>query len=132
VLNGMNGIGKDGGADAAERKKAVKKAKREQQKMEKAEADKKEALKASKSNAKSADGETKKDDEDPLGKTLVETKEPLQDAMKFLAPLLEFSAENIEAQCAGFEVFLRRSMYPVWKFHFHVSLTFVQKSTYWR
>jgi len=109
MLNGMNGVGKDGGADAAERKKALKKAKREQQKMEKAEADKKEALKANKSNAKSADGEAKKDDNDPLGKTLAETKEPLQAAMKFLTPLLEFSPDNVEAQCVGFEVFLRRS-----------------------
>ena len=111
MMNGMNGTGKDGGADAAERKKALKKAKREQQKMEKAEADKKEALKASKANAKSADGETKKDDPDPLGKTLAETKEPLQEAMKFLTPLLEFSPEKTEAQCVGFEVFIRRSKY---------------------
>jgi peptide alpha-N-acetyltransferase len=115
MMNGMNGVGKDGGADAAERKKALKKAKREQQKMEKAEADKKEALKASKSNAKSADGEAKKEDDDPLGKTLAETKEPLQGAMKFLTPLLEFSPDNVEAQCAGFEVFLRRSTFP-WLF----------------
>ena len=116
LLNGLNGVGKDGGADGAERKKALKKAKREQQKMEKAEADKKEALKASKSSAKSADGETKKNDDDPLGKVLVETKEPLQDVMKFLTPLLEFSPDSIEAQCAGFEVFSRRSMYPSWDF----------------
>ena len=115
VLNGMNGVGNEGGADAAERKRALKKAKREQQKMEKAEADKKEALKASKSNAKSADGEAKKEDSDPLGKTLSETKEPLQDAMRFLTPLLEFSPNSIGAQCIGFEVFFRRSMPPTWK-----------------
>lgn len=111
MLNGVNGAGKDGGADAAERKKALKKAKREQQKMEKAEADKNAALKASKANAKSADGETKKDDPDPLGKALAETKEPLQEAMKFLTPLLEFSPHSVAAQCTGFEVFFRRSSY---------------------
>jgi tetratricopeptide (TPR) repeat protein len=131
VLNGMNGDGKDGGADAAERKKALKKAKREQQKMEKAAAEKKEALKASKSSAKSADGEAKKEDDDPLGKTLAETKEPLQDAMKFLAPLLEFSPDSIDAQCAGFEVFIRRSTYPMWTFHFETSLTLAQESICW-
>ena len=109
MMNGVNG--KDGGADAAERKKALKKAKREQQKMEKAEADKKEALKASKASAKGADGENKKDDPDPLGKALAETKEPLVEAMKFLNPLLEFSPENIEVQHVGFEVFMRRSEY---------------------
>jgi tetratricopeptide (TPR) repeat protein len=131
MMNGTNGVGKDGGADAAERKKALKKAKREQQKMEKAEADKKEALKASKSNAKSADGETKKEDDDPLGKTLAETKEPLQGAMKFLTPLLEFSPDNVEAQCAGFEVFLRRSTFP-WRFWTKLLTFWAQKSTCWR
>jgi len=35
----------------------------------------------------------------------------LQEAMKFLTPLLEFSPENIEAQATGFEVFLRRKKY---------------------
>ena len=111
IMNGVNGVRGDAGADAAERKKALKKAKKEQQKMEKAEADKKEALKVSKGGAKSADGETKKEDPDPLGKTLAETKEPLQEAMKFLAPLLEFVPDNIEAQCQGFEVFIRRHKY---------------------
>ena len=132
LLNGLKGVGKDGGADVAERKKALKKAKKEQQKMDKVEADKKEALKASKTNVKSADGETKKDDDDPLGKTLVETKEPLQDVMKFLTPLLEFAPDRIEAQCAGFEVFIRRSTCPLWKFRLGQSLILLQKSTYWR
>jgi N-alpha-acetyltransferase 15/16, NatA auxiliary subunit len=108
--NGINGTGEDSSAHAAERKKAVKKAKKEQQRLEKAEADKKEALKTSKGNAKSADGDVKKDDQDPLGKSLVETKEPLQDAMKFLNPLLELSPDILEAQSVGFEVYYRRSM----------------------
>ena len=109
--NGINGTSNDSSAHAAERKKAVKKAKKEQQRLEKAEVDKKEALKTSKGNAKSADGESKKDDPDPLGRVLVETKEPLQDAMKFLNPLLELNPDNVEAQCMGFEVYLRRSMF---------------------
>jgi N-alpha-acetyltransferase 15/16, NatA auxiliary subunit len=106
--NGINGASKDALANAAERKRAVKKAKKEQQKLEKAEADKKEALKTSKGTTKNADGEAKKEDADPLGKLLVETKEPLLDAMKFLTPLLELSTENAEAQGIGFEVYFRR------------------------
>ena len=106
-MNGINGF-KDGDG-TADRKKVLKRAKREQQKVEKAETDKKEALKASKSNSKSTDEEKRKEDPDPLGKTLVETTAPLQDAMKFLTPLLEFCSASIEAQCVGFEVFYRRS-----------------------
>jgi N-alpha-acetyltransferase 15/16, NatA auxiliary subunit len=121
--NGING-GEDDSANAAERKKAIKKAKKEQQKLEKAEADKKEALKTSKGNAKSADGEAKKDDPDPLGKTLVETKEPLQDAMKFLTPLLDLDPENIEAQTVGFEVYIRRGKSLLFYFQLSSSLTF--------
>lgn len=107
--NGINGTEPDGSVNEAERKKAIKKAKKEQQRLEKAEADKKDALKTGKGNAKSADGEAKKDDPDPLGKTLVETKEPLQDAMKFLTPLLDLTPENTDAQCIGFELYFRRS-----------------------
>ena len=108
IPNGINGTGQGALVNAAERKKALKKAKKEQQKLEKAEADKREAFRISKSAAKSADGEAKKDDPDPLGKSLVETKEPLHDAMKFLTPLLDLNPENLEAQCAGFEVYIRR------------------------
>lgn len=111
-LNGLNGAGQDGEADSSERKKALKKAKKEQQKLERAEAEKREALKTSKAS-KGSDGETKKEDKDPLGKELVETKDPLKDAIKFVNPLLEFNAGNIEAQNAGFEVFLRRSKFNV-------------------
>jgi len=106
---GMNGSG-GGSGDSAERKKALKKAKREQQKLEKAEAEKREAKKIS-GTAKGTDGETKKEDTDPLGTKLVQTQEPLKDAMKFLTPLLEHSPGNIETQVAGFEVYLRRKKY---------------------
>lgn len=111
VASGLNGTGKDGKAEAAERKKAVKKAKREQEKMEKADADKKALSKASKPTPKSEDVDAKKEDQDPFGKTLVETKEPLLDAMKFLTPLLESSPGLVEAQEVGFEVFMRRKKY---------------------
>jgi N-alpha-acetyltransferase 15/16, NatA auxiliary subunit len=104
---GINGSG-GGSGDSAERKKALKKAKREQQKLEKAEAEKREAKKIS-GTAKGTDSETKKEDDDPLGSKLVQTQEPLKDAMKFLTPLLEHSPGNIETQVAGFEVYLRRS-----------------------
>lgn len=111
IMDGANGTSKSGESTAADRKKALKKAKREQEKLEKAEADKKAALKASKPTPKAEEGETKKEDPDPFGKTLLETKEPLKDAMKFLGPLLEFSPENVEAQEVGFEVYLRRRKY---------------------
>lgn len=108
ISSGSNGT--EGSEE--ERKKAVKKAKKEQQRLEKIEADKREARKAAASNAKSqsVDGEVKKEDSDPLGNTLVQTKDALKDLMKFLTPLLELSTQNIEAQCLGSEVYIRRSM----------------------
>jgi N-alpha-acetyltransferase 15/16, NatA auxiliary subunit len=104
-LKGENGTE----LSAADRKKALKKAKREQEKLEKAEADKRAAAKAAKPTPKSErDDDGKKEDTDPLGKTLVETKEPLVQAMKFLSPLLEFCPDVLEAQVVGFEIFRRR------------------------
>ncbi|KAJ5899053.1 NMDA receptor-regulated protein 1 [Penicillium taxi] len=94
--------------DEAERKKALKKAKKEQQRLEKLEADKREARKAAAANAKNVDGEVKKEDPDPLGNTLVQTQDPLKEALKFLTPLLKLSPKNIEVQCLAFEVHLRR------------------------
>ena len=92
------------GATEAEKKKALKKARKE---MEKLEAEKKAAA-AAKANAP-ADGEAKKEDADPQGLELIATKDPLGEAMKFLTPLLEQSPLNIKAQLAGFEVYTRRS-----------------------
>lgn len=96
--------------DPAERKKAQKKMKKEQEKREKEEAERKAAA-AKKANAKGDDGEVKKEDTDPKGFKLLETKEPLEDSLKFLNPLLELSSKNIEGQTLGFEVHLRRSQY---------------------
>ena len=107
----IEGISGADATDDAERKKAVKKAKKEQQRLEKIEADKREARKAASANAKNIDGEVKKEDPDPLGNTLVQTKDPLGDATKYLTPLLDLSSQNIEAQCLGFEVYIRRSKF---------------------
>ena len=111
IMDSVNGTNKNGEVSAADRKKALKKAKREQEKMEKAEADKRAALKASKPTPKADEGESKKEDPDPFGKTLVETKEPLKEAMKFLGPLLEFCPDVAEGQEVGFEVYLQRRKY---------------------
>ncbi|KKK18615.1 hypothetical protein P175DRAFT_0504325 [Aspergillus ochraceoroseus IBT 24754] len=112
LAHGPLGLNGDEG-DSAERKKALKKAKKEQQRLEKAEAEKREARKAAAATAKGSDGEVKKEDPDPLGIKLVQTQDPLKDAMKFLTPLLEFCPKNIEAQCLGFEVNLRRGKYAL-------------------
>ncbi|KAL2430850.1 N-terminal acetyltransferase A complex subunit nat1 [Exophiala dermatitidis] len=111
IMDNGNGTSKPGEMSAADRKKALKKAKREQEKMEKAEAEKKAALKAAKPTPKSEDPDNKKEDPDPFGKTLVETKEPLKDAMKFLTPLLELCPQSVAAQSVGFEVYMRRKKY---------------------
>lgn len=95
--------------DPTERKKAEKKAKKEKEKAEKAEAERKAAA-AAKPTAKGDDGETKKEDTDPKGEKLLQTKEPLEVALRFLRPMLELSPRNIEAQNVGFEVYLRKRM----------------------
>lgn len=94
--------------DPTERKKAEKKAKKEKEKAEKAEAERKAAA-AAKATAKGDDGETKKEDADPNGETLLQTKEPLEAALRFLRPMLDLSPKSIDAQNMGFEVYLRKS-----------------------
>ncbi|QKX55786.1 uncharacterized protein TRUGW13939_02884 [Talaromyces rugulosus] len=101
------------GAEGEDRKKALKKAKKEQQKLEKAEAERQDLKKASAATAKGSDGETKKEDTDPTGTKLVQTTDPLKDSLKFLAPLLEYSPEDIRVQAAGFEVYIRRQKYAL-------------------
>ena len=97
------------GESAAERKKAAKKAKKE---AEKAEAERK--AKAAKQPQPKADedGVAKKEDLDPQGLELIKTEKPLDEAMKYLAPLLELSPKDIEGQIAGFEVYIRRRKIP--------------------
>lgn len=98
--------------DPSERKKALKKLQKEEEKKKKAEADRKAAAQA-KATAKADDGEVKKEDTDPNGETLLQTKEPLEAALRFLRPMLELSPRNIDAQNIGFKVHLRRSMWPI-------------------
>ena len=102
TVNGVNGEKLDG----AERKKAEKKARKEKEKQEKLEAERKDAKKPP---AVDQNGDPKKEDKDPKGEKLLQTSEPLMEAMKFVHPLLEYSPKNINAQQVGFEVFLRRS-----------------------
>ena len=99
----MNG---SAGETATERKKAAKKARKE---AEKAEAERK--AKAAKQSQPKADdeGTSKKEDPDPKGLELIKTEKPLEDAMKYLTPLLEMSPKNIDGHIAGFEVHIRRS-----------------------
>lgn len=106
--NGLNGSANPDSLEDSERKKLMKKARKDQQKQEKLDAEKKDAQRTSKAGV-GADGEPKKEDPDPEGIDLLKTAEPLNDAMKFLTPLLEFSPKNIEAQNVGFEIFFRRS-----------------------
>ncbi|KAH8149637.1 uncharacterized protein LAJ45_06268 [Morchella importuna] len=99
------------GLSTADRKKALKKAKREAQKAQERAVE--AAAKAKEEKAKNAqvanlDEEKKKDDTDPLGTELAQTKEPLEAALKFLNPLLEFSPGKLEVQTSGFEIHSRR------------------------
>jgi len=108
LTNGTNGTGDANGEDAAERKKAAKKARKDAQKAEReAAAKKNEPNKAT----SQADGDQKKKDDDPDGAKLAATTEPMTDAMKFLTPLLQYSPKFIDGQVAGFEVYMRRSKF---------------------
>ncbi|MBE7179950.1 MAG: hypothetical protein INR71_01885 [Terriglobus roseus] len=110
VTNGISGSADANSLD----KKALKKAKKEQEKAERAEQAKKdeEAKKNASKKATGADGEPKKEDPDPKGLKLVQTEKPLDDALRFLQPMLDFSPRSVEAQCLGVEVFLRQSELP--------------------
>lgn len=103
--NGVNGTGDENGDDALAKKKAAKKAKKELQRLEREAAEKQAKLDPNK-GGQSAD--TKKKDDDPLGLKLAATTNPLSEAMKFLGPLLQACPKSIDAQQAGFEVYIRR------------------------
>ena len=102
LVNGENGEQ----LDKAERKRAKKKARKETETQEKIEAARKDAKKTT---AVDHNGDPKKEDNDPQGEKLLQTSDPLMEAMKFITPLLEYSPKNVEAQLVSFEVFLRRS-----------------------
>lgn len=99
-------------ADVAEKKKAAKKAKKEALRAEKESAEKAAKQDPNKATSASADGDdvTKKKDDDPLGLKLAATADPLGEATKFIAPVLQFSPKSLEGQLVGFDVYLRRSM----------------------
>ncbi|EME49545.1 hypothetical protein DOTSEDRAFT_68353 [Dothistroma septosporum NZE10] len=98
------------GETAAEKKRAAKKAKKE---AEKAEADRKAAATKKSQPQKDDEGNAKKEDQDPKGAGLLKSvgDKPLEEAMKYLTPLLELSPMNTDGQVAGFEVYLRRRKY---------------------
>ena len=102
LTNGINGEK----LNASERKKAQKKARKEQEKAAQAEAERKDAKKPT---GVDQNGEPKKEDKDPKGDLLLQTSDPLGEAMKFINPLLEFSPKRIKAQQIAFEVLIRRS-----------------------
>jgi N-alpha-acetyltransferase 15/16, NatA auxiliary subunit len=106
IANGVNGSGDANGDDAAERKKAAKKAKKEAQKAEREAAER--SAKQDPNKAKKPTEEPKKKDEDPNGLKLAATEEPLVEATKFLTYLLQYSPKYSGAQLAGFEVYIRR------------------------
>lgn len=116
LLHDRPDIGKSGGhlngndsESAADKKKAAKKAKRE---AEKAEQERKAQAAKKSQPQKAEDGEQKKEDQDPEGQEAfkIAAEKPLDEAMKYLHPLLELSPRNVDAQVAGFEIYLRRSM----------------------
>jgi peptide alpha-N-acetyltransferase len=100
-----NGSAEADEEEALAQKKAAKKAKKEQQRLEREAAEKQAKQDPNKTTP---DGEAAKKDNDPLGLTLASTTEPLAVAMKFLNPMLQASPKCIEAQLAGFEVYMRR------------------------
>jgi peptide alpha-N-acetyltransferase len=107
--NGVNGANGDDAESALAKKKAAKKAKKEQQRLEREAAEKQ----AKQDPNKGTQADTKKKDDDPLGLKLAATEDPLGEATKFLVPLLQACPKSIEAQHAGFEVYMRRSKYQV-------------------
>ena len=106
TANGANGV-----STAAEKKKAAKKRKE----AEKAEAEQKAKV-AKQPVPKGEDAEdVKKADADPEGTAAmkVAAERPLEEAMRFVSPVLEFSPRNLQGQVAGFEVFLRRGEFTM-------------------
>ncbi|EWC48415.1 hypothetical protein DRE_02184 [Drechslerella stenobrocha 248] len=105
-----NGAGADAvdfeSLSTADRKKAMKKAKREAQRQEKAAVEA-----AAKAKDERRGGEEKRQDDDPLGAKLAQTAEPLEKALMWVKPLLEFSPRFLDGQTAGFDVYMKRGKY---------------------
>ena len=94
----------------ADAKRAQKNLRKERERADKEDAERIDADKkaaAKKANA-SADEGAKKLDTDLRGRALVETKDPLGQAMRFLQPLMDLGVGVLEAQHVGFDVYTRR------------------------
>jgi hypothetical protein len=89
----------------SDRKKALRKAKKAHEDEQKRQAEKATPAK------KTPREEGKKEDLDPNGIKLLETKTPLDDAMPYVNFLIEFRPKNINSQLISFDVFIRRSRY---------------------
>ncbi|KAL7628416.1 hypothetical protein AAE478_002619 [Parahypoxylon ruwenzoriense] len=109
ATNGVGGSADANGDEAAEKKKAAKKAKKELQKAEREAAEK--AAKQDPNKPKGPAAELVRKDDDPHGLKLASTTEPLTEATKFVSPILQFSPKYLDGQVAGFEVFIRREKY---------------------
>jgi tetratricopeptide (TPR) repeat protein len=86
-----------------DRKKALKKQKKAQEEEQR--------KLAEKSNPTKKNPEGKKEDLDPTGTKLLETKTPLEDAMPYVNFLVSLSSKNILAQLVSFDIFLRRGKF---------------------
>ncbi|CAF1385407.1 unnamed protein product, partial [Didymodactylos carnosus] len=82
-------------------------AREQQEKQKQIEADRKK--KESQRNKNKDDGEEEKIKEEELvGEKLERSEKPLDEAMRFLQPLEDFSQSDLETQYLGFEVYYRR------------------------
>jgi hypothetical protein len=57
-----------------------------------------------------SDEANKPKDTDPLGEKLVKTRKPLEEAIKFLTPLIQLSPQNIEGHLMACEIYYRKGM----------------------
>jgi len=86
----------------------AKKAKKDAQRAEREAAEK--AAKQDPNKSKEEE-EPRKTDDDPNGLKLAGTNDPLGEATKIVAPVLQFSPKNLDGQLAGFDVYMRKSKY---------------------
>lgn len=102
------------GMTASERKKMLSKQKKKAAKARRAELEKDKAGPGSKKKGSSgaakegAAGDAAQTDEDPDGTQLAKTAAPLDEALKFLRPLLLHAPTLLKVQTAAFELYYRR------------------------
>lgn len=88
------------GLSEADRKKALSKQRKAAKRAE--------AQAAPQEAKKGEDGKGEKKDTDPDGLLLAKTATPLEDALKFLRPLLVHARDNIEVHLAAFNIYSRK------------------------